>query len=158
ELPLGAYIFADIELLSDEQRHRAAEIWQQLSARGCPLLNHPTCTMRRYELLRMLHRRGINRFNVYRARDAEMPQRFPVFLRRENDHHGSLTRLLRSPAELASALRWRRWFGPPLDELLITEFCDTADDCGVYRKYSAFNLGGQILPRHLFFSNHWLVK
>src|SRR3546814_10272912 len=44
------------------------------------------------------------------------------------------------------------------DTLLITEFCDTQDDRGLYRKYSAFNVGGRIIPRHLHFSRSWQVK
>src|SRR4029453_4495026 len=158
DFPSGAYIFADIELLNDSQRRRAAETWQTLARRGCRLLNHPERTMRRYELLRTLHERGANRFNCLRVGDGLLPQRFPVFLRCENDRHGSRSMLLRSPAELQRALRWLRWFGPPQDELLLTEFCDTADAAGVYRKFSAFVVGGRILPRHLFFSRQWMVK
>ena len=55
-------------------------------------------------------------------------------------------------------MRWLRWFGPPQDELLLTEFCDTTDAAGVYRKFSTFIVGGRILPRHLFFSRQWMVK
>jgi hypothetical protein len=45
-----------------------------------------------------------------------------------------------------------------LGETIITEFCDTADEMGVYREYSAFIVDGQVLPRHLFFSDRWMVK
>ena len=41
---------------------------------------------------------------------------------------------------------------------IITEFCDGSDAAGVHRKYSAFVIGPQILPRHLFFSRNWCVK
>jgi len=161
EFPRGAYIFADLELLTDRQRHEAARIWQELAARGYPLLNHPAQSLRRYDLLRMLHSRGDNRFNVYRVADCEPPRQFPVFVRGENDHRGSRTPLLQTPEELAAAIRrltWTRWIGKKLGDTIITEFCDTADETGVYRKFSAFIVGGQILPRHVFFSDHWMVK
>jgi hypothetical protein len=45
-----------------------------------------------------------------------------------------------------------------LSDLLLVEFCDTADAQGVYRKYAAFRVGDAIIARHLFFSHHWHVK
>jgi hypothetical protein len=161
-LPPGAYLFADLELLPEHERQEAERIWNRLAARGCPLLNHPTRSLRRYDLLRLLHARGVNQFNLYRLGESETPPRFPVFVRGENDHHGSRTRLLESTRELAAAatwLKWTSWFGKKrLREAIVTEFCDTADEEGVYRKYSAFNVRGEILPRHVFFSDRWMVK
>ena len=40
----------------------------------------------------------------------------------------------------------------------MTEFCHTADEHGVYRKYAAFIVGDAIVPRHLFFRRDWQVK
>lgn len=147
--PAGTYCFADLELLSDAERERAAAIWQELADRGCRLLNHPTRSLLREDLLRELHAKGVNRFEVFRP--GEAPPRFPVFLR-GRDHGGSRSPLLRSPTELDAALR-----GAP-DDTLVVGFCDTADGAGVYRKYGAFIVGDRILPRHLFFSREWVVK
>ena len=107
--------------------------------------------------MRALRQRGSNRFDVHRLGASGSP-RFPVFLRRANDHRGPRTSLLASPAELeAEIASWRR-SGEDLGDVIATEYCDTADENGVYRKYGAFLLAGRILPRHLFFSDHWNVK
>ena len=156
--PPGAYCFADLELLSDMERQRAARRWQELAARGSRLLNHPTRSLLRYELLRELRRRGVNTFDVYRLADGESPKRFPVFLRTANDHKGSISPLLGSPDELDAATAALSARGERLDNKLIVEFCNTADADGLYRKYGAFIVGDRILPRHVFFSRHWVVK
>ncbi len=157
-LAAGTYCFADLELLSDAERDRAARRWEELAARGCRLLNHPTRSLLRYELLRLLHRRGVNAFDVHRLADGESPKRFPVFLRAANDHKGSASPLLGSAEELDAAVAALRARGERLDGKLVVEFCNTVDTDGLYRKYGAFIVGDRILPRHLFFSRHWVVK
>src|SRR3546814_11705776 len=66
--------------------------------------------------------------------------------------------LIHSQEELDSAIARQVAEHVSRDTLLITEFCDTQDDRGLYRKYSAFNVGGRIIPRHLHFSRSWQVK
>ncbi len=157
--PAGTYIFSDLERLSPDQRRAAALWWEQLSAAsGTRLLNNPSQVLRRYELLAALAESGRNRFHVWRARDAGRVDRFPVFLRHERDHKGSLSSLLRNQAELSAAMARVQAQGTLLDELLVVEFCDTVDADGVYRKYSAFIVGGRIVPRHLIFSRGWMLK
>lgn len=158
ELPRASFVFADLELLTDRERGHATRIWEQLGKHGCPRLNHPTRSLRRFELLRMLHARGSNAFGVYRLAERAQPARYPVFLRGENDHAGARTPLLRSPEQLRGAIRRWRWRGERLRDKLVTEFCDTADAQGVYRKYGAFAVGERVLARHLFFSDRWKVK
>jgi hypothetical protein len=41
---------------------------------------------------------------------------------------------------------------------LITEFCDTSGEDGLFSKYSAFYLDGEVIPRHVFFSRGWCLK
>ena len=160
ELRCGSYIFSDLERLSASERELAACVWRQLAA-AVPtgrLLNDPTRVLARYELLRSLHASGWNRFRALRATEPLEGLRFPVFLRNEHEHGGSLTPLLASPRELQRALSWAWLQGHRLQDLLVMEFCDTSDEAGIYRKYSAFVVGDRILPRHLIFSRHWLVK
>jgi hypothetical protein len=155
----GTYVFGDVERLAPEEADRAAGLWQRLAdLGGCRLLNHPTRSMRRYELLRTLREHGGNRFDVYRASEHRAPRRFPVFLRGENDHGGSRTPLLHDPAALTRALADLDAAGTSRDETLITEFCDTVGADGVYRKYAAFIVGDRIIPRHVFFGDAWMVK
>jgi hypothetical protein len=157
-VPDGLWCFADLELLSDAERARATEVWQQLEARGCRLLNHPTRSLRRYGLLRLLEQQGANRFRVRRLCESGEALRFPVFIRRENDHKGSRSPLIPDASALRAEAARLHAAGEDPRELLVTEFCDTADADGVYRKYAAFAIGDAILPRHVFFRRDWQVK
>lgn len=158
EYRTGVYCFADLELLSTLEREAAARTWDELTARGLRTLNHPLRSRRRYDLLRALHRHGANRFNVYRVDEVDPPLRFPVFVRGENDHKGALTPLLHTPGELTAAIDAMHHDGAGVEDKLIVEFCDTADDAGMYRKYSAFIVGDRVLARHVFFDRDWMVK
>jgi hypothetical protein len=42
--------------------------------------------------------------------------------------------------------------------LLVVEYCDTADESGVFRKYSSFMVGGTVVPCHIDCSKGWIVK
>ena len=154
----GTYVFADVELLGDAERARAAAAWDVLAARGCRLLNHPVRSMRRIELLQTLHARGINDFTVHGAAGDVAGVRFPAFVRVANDHGGSLTPLLRDAGALRAALDDLPGPGGTLDDKVVVEFSDTADAAGVYRKYSAFRVGDRIIPRHVFVSRDWHVQ
>ncbi|MGH7264503.1 MAG: hypothetical protein ACREMB_06550 [Candidatus Rokuibacteriota bacterium] len=156
----GTYIFADLELLSPADLQKAVVLWQSLAdgGPGIRLLNHPARSMRRYELLRTLHERGINRFDVYRLTEARWPAQYPVFLRREGDHGGPTSPLLRTRRELEGALHALRRSGEVRDGVVVVEFCDTADARGLYRKYGAFVVGDRVFPKSLQFSRHWVQK
>ena len=159
-LPLGTYIFSDIERLTTRQTEIVSNVWHTLSEKLSThqLLNHPTRSMRRYELLRTLYEQEQNVFNVYRLTERRQPQQFPVFIRVENDHRGALTNLLHTPTELEAAIAQIEASGSNRSDKLIVEFCDTSDDQGTFRKYSAFIIGDRIIPRHLFFSRKWVLK
>jgi hypothetical protein len=160
ELPVGTYIFSDIERLNALQRPLVSGVWEQLARAGnaVRLLNHPTRSLRRHDLLRCLHERGINRFNAFLPSEPGQPWRYPVFLRQENEHTGSLSPLLRNKEEVRQALLTLVMDGYSPRDLLVVELCDTADGEGVYRKYAAFRVGDRILPRHVLFSRSWVLK
>jgi hypothetical protein len=155
----GTYVFTDFERLSDGERKRAGAIWDALA--GSPLelrlLNNPHRVLGRYALLQSLSANGTNPYAVYRLHEAGAA-RFPVFLRREHEHSGSLTRLLWSRGELARAVAWLWHRGEPLHDLLAVEFCDTADGHGAYTKYGAYVIGNRIIPRSISFDANWVVK
>jgi hypothetical protein len=156
----GTYVFTDLERLSPAELQKAAIVWQALAGTeiGIRLLNHPTRSMRRYELLRTLYERGINSFDVYRLTEARWPTRYPVFLRREHDHDGPISPLLRTRSELKMALDALYHQGEVRDRLMIVEFCDTADTNGIYRRYGAFVIGGHVFVNGVVFSRHWVQK
>jgi len=153
-------VFADIERLEWDERRRAADLWSRLDASpavSC-LLNHPTRVLCRYELLRALRNCGWNDFDVYRVSEGRLPERYPVFLRGEDDHGGANSPLLDSREALTTELERRRAEGRLREGTLIVEFCDTADEHGLIRKYGAFRVGSRILPRHIFISRNWMLK
>ena len=45
-----------------------------------------------------------------------------------------------------------------LSELLVVEFTDTADAEGLFRKYAAFIVGSEIIPRGLARGRQWMLK
>jgi hypothetical protein len=156
-LPVGTYIFSDVERLIHRQAARAGHIAERLSLAGARLLNHPERTLGRYDLLRMLHKTGDNDFQIHRVHAIGEPVRFPVFLRLDRDHR-ILSPLLNSERELHDAVRSSTGEGHAVEDLLAVEFCDTSDFRGVYRKYGAFIVGDRVLARHLLVGRHWTCR
>jgi hypothetical protein len=98
----GAYIFNSLARLRSarpEVRSAIHDLHDRLVNACGPakVLNNPKTALPRYDLLRTLHDRGINSFNVYHLN--ETPRRFPVFIR-EGSATGSWAR---SPRSMHSA-------------------------------------------------------
>ena len=155
----GTYIFSDIERLSPLGARRAAQVCNTISELGgdARILNHPTRSMRRYELLRTLFERGDNTFNVYKLTECRQPQRWPVFIREENEHTKNLTELLHTPEELEAAVAEILARGDSREDKLVVEFCDTRDEQGLFYKYGAFLIGERVIPRSLPACRDWVV-
>jgi hypothetical protein len=122
------------------------------------VLNDPARTLQRYDMLRLLHARGINAFNVYRAADPDIRPRYPVFLRHEFDRIFRQPALAYDAAQYEALVRGTRWLVRSLAEFVTVEYCDTADTGGLHRKYGAFVVGDRIVPRHIFFSRDWHIR
>ena len=160
KIRLGTYIFSDLERLNNFELEAAAEIWSALEKYlpNIKLLNHPLKAMRRYQLLRCLYKRGLNDFNVYRLTELRCPEKFPVFIRGENDHAGAETALIHDQEQLKAEIESMISSGKTVESRIIVEFNTEQDTDHYYKKYSAYNIFGKILPRHLIFSNQWHVK
>ncbi len=156
----GVHIFAGLEMLSPAHRDAVASLREQLARLqpGLPLLNDPNRIFHRFELLRRLAQEGMNRFQVYRAADAASVRRYPVFVRHQSLHTGNPTSLIDTPAELDRALTRLRLRAHRLRDLLIVEYCHTADAEGYFRKYAAHKLGDRIVPVHLISGFEWMLK
>lgn len=162
-LPQGVCLFADLERVRPWEGFFAARLCQKLEQNSPPsrILNDPRRYQGRFELLNIWHQGGINDFRAFRLAElggTEEP-RFPVFLRRDLDHRGSIGGLLKSRAELDETLaglslrdRLRR------KRLMVVEYCDCSSSDALFRKYSAMNLGGILVPSHVYFSSQWLTK
>lgn len=160
-IPAGTYIFSDLERLSVCETEWAASIYNAITERWGSnpiLLNHPTRSMKRYELLRALHDVGINSHNAYRLTEGRFPEKYPVFIRGADDHGGASTALIHSEPDLMRAIEELNQHGVSREDKIVVEFCDTSDSDGVFRKYSAFIIDGTIIPRHVCFSKDWQIK
>jgi hypothetical protein len=160
QLPIGGTIFAALDQVSPTALAATAQICDQLCAAkpAASVLNNPTKVFGRYDLLRRLFKSGCNRFNAIRAGDDAGALRYPVFIRREHSHNGSLTPLLHDRLAVDRALGELVFRGVRVSDLLIVEFCDTSGADGLFRKYSAMRVGDVIVPRHLHASKSWIAK
>lgn len=160
-MPHGTYIFTSIgpSLGSHNPpspvRQRVMRLHDMFLRQLGParVLNDPSKSLRRFELLRQLHAGGLNRFRAYRAGEQNPAMRFPVFLRPEYGTVWDAPPLLPDPIMYESEAKRLQKPG-----LIAIEFSDTADAAGNYRKYGCFVVGKRIVPRHLFKSRDWLVK
>ena len=159
EVSPGVCIFTDLDRLTPRDVERASELRSQLiqSGRVRPL-NDPARSLRRLELLSLLHRQGINHFRVHRVTDLREPLRFPLFLRYEDEHWGPMSPLLHTQRELDRALACACVLHRRPRHLIAVEYCDTRADDGIHRKYSAFLIDGRVVPRDLIFDRAWLQK
>jgi hypothetical protein len=155
----GTYILAALDQLAGPSVELLAQFHQALSRHPeFRFVNHPDRTLQRYELLVALHQAGSNEFRVLPATADLDSLRLPIFLRGRSRHDGPLTPLLctRRQIDGGRALVARRL--GTLRDVMAVEFCDTADEHGIYRKYAAFFVGDRVIPRSLFHGRHWMLK
>jgi hypothetical protein len=154
----GTFIFTDIERLYPWEARLAADMYRSLRSAGLQCLNDPARVLTRYELLRTLHREGINPFDVYRAEDRPRPKRFPVFVRDAQDHGVPFGGLLSSQDELDAHLDSMIRGGMPLRGLVVIEYCAEPVCDGVWRKFGTFCIGGRFHVHHHVTEDTWLIK
>jgi len=159
-LPLGTYIFAAIDQLTPTETEIAAQCWHELSAASpdIRLVNHPLEVIRRDELLKTCFELKRNSFRVSRAADFYRCRHFPIFIRPAREHLGSLTRLLHNRWQLAQAVGRASLVGYRLRDLLVVEYCHTADSAGIFRLYTASIVGDTIIPQALVHNRNWITK
>jgi hypothetical protein len=161
QLAAGIYIFSDVERLTPAVLAQAIDLADRLKAAGNSVYNHPAYTLGRYDLLNNLWEAKINDFAVHRLADVQSGVRtpnYPVFLRRDNDHKGSMSQPAQNIEELEVFAKESLKSGIPLEDLIVVEWCPTDRPDGQFRKYSAFVIGDQFVARHVLFSNNWITK
>jgi len=159
EFARGTYVLAALAQFSPAMARLLFEIYKEhKEIEGFRFLNDPSKSLQRLELLTELHNRGLNDFRAVRANSDLKDITFPVFLREERQHHGAISPLLNSVGEIHQAVGRALVEGHELRNLLIVEFCDTADEMGFYRKYAAFVVGKRVIPRSLNYGRHWMLK
>ena len=156
----GTYVLSALDQLYPAGRHLVGALCDQLAeaGSGVRVLNSPRSTLLRLPLLEELARQGWNRHRAARAVDDLSQLRFPVFLREEHRHTGALTPLLETSQQLEVALGRAIVRGHRLKDLLVVEFCDCSDAEGFFRKYAAFIIGSEIIPKSLAHGRTWMLK
>jgi len=155
----GTYVIAGIDQAEPAMKELIASLCDQLDAAGgSHVLNWPKRTLGRFDLLKRLHAAGKSNVRVARGNEDLKSLRYPVFVRSERGHFGNLSPLLDTPAQARAALGAALLQRYSLQDLMVVEFCSTADARGVFRKYAAYNVGGRILARSLNAGHEWMLK
>lgn len=154
----GVYVLVGLNRLGPCSRDLLTEFHAAIQGHpGFRVLNHPTRTLGRYELLKKLRDEGINEFSIFGAWEDLSHLRFPVFVR-DRSLDGGVPSLLHSMWQVEREIGRALFDGRALDQVVVVEFLDTADDRGVYRKYSAFKIGDQILPVSIDSGVQWVMR
>jgi hypothetical protein len=155
----GTYVFSTRDEVAPAMGRFIDALAVELSAwPGATIYNDPRRTLRRFDLHRELWARGRSGFRSVRAAEDWSGLRFPLFVRSESAHDGALSPLLHSPGEVETWVGRALALGRSLPDLLVVEFCETADAGGWYRKYAAFCVGGRIVPRSMNYGRGWMLK
>jgi hypothetical protein len=156
--PVATYVFTDHERLSSWELELAETMFAFLKKKGLHCLNDPARVRTRVELLRHLDIQGISKIGVWRADEAPRPDRFPVFVRGENDHSEPVSELIRDQAALDKHLEEIRNGGRSLRGLIVLEHRPGPYGDGLWHKWGAFRVGDAISIDHLAIDKTWLVK
>jgi len=157
-VPRATYVFSDIERLAPWELRLAAGLHRDMTDAGLRCLNDPARAMSRFSLLRSLHLAGINPFNVYRADEQPRPERFPVFVRHEDDHLRASVDLYHGQDELDRALADLVSAGLPLRGMMVVEFCPAPYREGLWAKWGSWRIADAVFVDHVVLDDSWLVK
>jgi hypothetical protein len=152
----GVVIWCDFDRVPSADLELAAQLRGELKQRELVHLNDPSRSEQRFELLRRLHREGINAFDVRRPDESFDGLRYPVFLRDEVGATYRRPTLLPDRASLAAAVAGLP--NPRMIKPMIVEFGAKPGADGFFRKFGAYRVGEQIFPQHCFISPNWFVK
>ena len=158
EVAKATYVFTDLERLTPAETQAASCLYQALRDAGLRVLNNPARVKLRVEFLREMHRHGINPFRAYRADDFPRPDRFPVFIRSENDHLKSGSALIEDQRALEAALARLQSDGVPLRGMLVIEFCASPYADGIWHKWGTLRAASNLSLDHIAVDDNWLVK
>lgn len=158
--PGTIYVFTDLEILVPWEAELVEALARRLKeSSGTTILNDIARSLTRFDLLRALYEAGVNSFAVDRASRSVQPERWPVYTRDDRSHDdGSISELLHSPEELSHHLEGLGESGTDLSRRTLIEYAGAPGEDGLFRKFAAMRLGDAIIPCHIFFGPHWIVK
>lgn len=160
KVPSGTIIFSDLERLTPLELKTLKKLSRNLLKKipNLIILNDPNYYLNRFDFLRQLYLKGINKFNCYLLEDYENTQiNFPVFIRSLYDHKGAIGDLISNREALNYRIKEFKKEKNNFSEFIIIEYLDISEDYK-YKKFSAMKIGKHIFPRHLLISKHWITK
>lgn len=159
-LPASDYIFVDLERLARPVLAAVTARFEKLreALPDVRVLNAPGLHLERIAVMQALHDAGVNDFRVQPASALDAPLRFPVFVRRLDDHEGPMSALLDDQAAVDAAIAEALAAGAPPEALAVTEYVDARNADGYHEKLSYFRIGGQLFPSALDASRNWVCK
>lgn len=153
-------IFCDIERFDGNLMEQALSLKDRIiNEKPRVILNNPGYVLKRYKLLKRLYNEGINSFNVHRPPIKNKKIRYPLFLRNELDHQGPVSGLINSREDLEKQLITvaSKFFQSPFLPMIV-EYCAVNNSTLRFHKYGAFLLKNEVIPKHLYFSDKWMIK
>jgi hypothetical protein len=157
-LPRATYVFTDFDRLNSWELELASHLFREIIGQGGSALNDPARVRQRYSLLKTLNQRGLNDFNAWRVEESPQVNRFPVFLRMESGHLGTVSDLLHSQEEVDAAIDQALSQGYPRRELIVVEYCAQPISNGLFRKYSIYRVGQRMVPSLSVHDSEWIAK
>lgn len=157
-LPKATYVFTDFDRLNSWELELAAHLFREIVGQGGRALNDPGRVRQRYSLLRTLNQKGLNDFNAWRVEESPKTHRFPVFLRMESGHLGVISDLLYSQQQVDRAIEEALSQGYPRREMILVEYCAEPVSKGLFRKFSIYRVGEQMVPALSVHENDWIAK
>lgn len=153
-------IFLDIDRLSKHELMQAEALQHFFEEEYSDvlLLNKPTDVLLRHDFLKALHKEEINPHNVHRIIDLPDDIKYPVFLREENEHSGTLTSLIWNKKELDVNALGLHFQGFDRRKLLAVEYVDVSTESQFLKKYSVSRIGSAFIPRQIDYSTSWKSK
>jgi hypothetical protein len=102
--------------------------------------------------------KGINQYRDFPLDYQGDDITYPIFMRFANQHYSASGLLHNADERRLAAEELLSSTDGDITQAIIIEFCDTIGADGLYRKYSAFRIGDQIVPGHVLFSPNWITK
>ncbi|MTD99823.1 hypothetical protein GIY56_05960 [Paracoccus sp. YIM 132242] len=159
-LPRSIYVFVDLERLDAAAARQVVDRIEALQkvCPDCKVLNRPDRVGTRLDVMRRLHEAGINDFRMLPVTTPPEAFRYPVFLRRADDHEGPKSALIETPQALREAVAALDPADRQGDRFAITEYVDARNHLGLHEKRSYTRVHDRLFPSALDQSQDWVCK
>jgi hypothetical protein len=147
-LSAGTLILSDLHLASKDQVASAKSLAAGSERAGFRVLNRLADEIPRESLFQQLVECGMNPLRVYEL--DEEPEKFPVFVREEEDRIGPVSGPLFNQVELQDAINQLVSSGREASTLKVAEYISSGKEGEFTRIHSAFRIGDSLIERGRF--------